>query len=99
MRRLKASRYNIVLKEENDTIVFNAKNCALVKVNDIFLELLKNPNKRAGNDYVVLSKQMMDAGELPTHVYTKCGFNDYSSFYRAYVKYFGTAPTEKKDGA
>lgn len=64
MRRLKASRYNIVLKEENDTIVFNAKNCALVKVNDIFLELLKNPNKRAGNDYEVLSKQMMDAGFL-----------------------------------
>ena len=46
---------------------------------------------------LVKAKQMMDAGELPTHVYAKCGFNDYSSFYRAYVKYFGAAPTHKAD--
>lgn len=25
-----------------------------------------------------------------------CGFGDYSSFYRAYIKYFGCAPTNKK---
>jgi AraC-like DNA-binding protein/quercetin dioxygenase-like cupin family protein len=42
---------------------------------------------------LVRAKQRIDAGELPTHVYLQCGFNDYSSFYRAYVKYYGTAPT------
>lgn len=45
---------------------------------------------------LVRAKQRIDGGELPTHVYLQCGFNDYSSFYRAYVKYFGAAPTHKK---
>ena len=45
---------------------------------------------------LVKAKQMIDNGEQPTYVYTRCGFNDYSSFYRAYVKYFGAAPTSKE---
>jgi AraC-like DNA-binding protein len=44
---------------------------------------------------LVRAKQRIDAGELPTYVYLQCGFNDYSSFYRAYVKYYGAAPTHK----
>ena len=44
---------------------------------------------------LVQAKQMIDAGAPPTHVYLECGFNDYSSFYRAYVKYYGIAPTQK----
>lgn len=44
---------------------------------------------------LVRAKQMIDAGVPPTHAYLECGFNDYSSFYRAYVKYYGTAPTCK----
>ena len=47
---------------------------------------------------LVKAKQLMDAGQQPTHVYLQCGFNDYSSFYRAYVKYYGTAPTQQKEG-
>lgn len=40
------------------------------------------------------AKQLIDSGENPTHIYaTQCGFSNYSSFYRAYVKYFGCAPT------
>lgn len=46
---------------------------------------------------LVKAKQLMDAGQQPTHVYPQCGFNDYSSFYRAYVKYYGTAPTQQKE--
>lgn len=44
---------------------------------------------------LVKAKQLITDGEQPTHVYAKCGFNEYSSFYRAYVKYFGAAPTQK----
>ena len=43
---------------------------------------------------LVKAKQLIDAGEYATHVYPQCGFNDYSSFYRAYVKYYGCAPTK-----
>ncbi len=46
---------------------------------------------------LVQAKQMIDSGTLPTHAYLECGFNDYSSFYRAYVKYYGTAPTSRND--
>lgn len=44
---------------------------------------------------LVRAKQLIDSGQQATHVYLQCGFNDYSSFYRAYVKYFGTAPTQR----
>ena len=43
---------------------------------------------------LVKAKQLIDDREYATHVYPKCGFNDYSSFYRAYVKYYGCAPTK-----
>ena len=46
---------------------------------------------------LVQAKQMIDGGIQPTRVYLECGFNDYSSFYRAFVKYYGTAPTDKTD--
>ena len=43
---------------------------------------------------LIMAKQRIDAGEQATHVYLQCGFNDYSSFYRAFVKHFGYAPTK-----
>lgn len=44
---------------------------------------------------LVKAKQLIDAGQKPTHIYTQCGFNDYSSFYRAYHKFYGISPAEK----
>ena len=44
---------------------------------------------------LVLAKGMLDAGGQPTHVYSRCGFGDYSGFYRAYVKYFGVSPGKR----
>lgn len=61
---LKSSIYNIVVKEKKDKLVFNARNCALVKVNDIFIELLQNPNKRPTPEYDELAKQMYNVGFL-----------------------------------
>ncbi len=46
---------------------------------------------------LLLAKQMINEGENPTHVFSKCGFNDYSSFYRAFVKNFGYSPKEEKN--
>lgn len=45
---------------------------------------------------LVKAQQMIRGGEHPTHVFTRCGFSDYSVFYRAYVKAFGYSPTEEK---
>lgn len=41
---------------------------------------------------VVLADQMMSSGESATQAAYACGYNDYSSFYRAYKKVFGHPP-------
>lgn len=44
---------------------------------------------------LVQARLLMGQGEKPTHVYALCGFNDYSSFYRAYVKHYGHGPNQE----
>ena len=41
-------------------------------------------------------RERIHSGELAKEASLKCGFSDYSVFYRAYVKYFGCAPREDK---
>ncbi len=41
---------------------------------------------------LTLAKKLLEAGYTPTETYSKCGFGDYSSFYRAYKKHFGISP-------
>lgn len=43
---------------------------------------------------LILARQLLEQGESPTKLYSKCGFNDYSTFYRAYVKHYGCAPAQ-----
>lgn len=40
------------------------------------------------------AKTMLDKGCLPTKVYLSCGYTNYSSFYKAYIKMFGKTPKE-----
>ncbi len=44
---------------------------------------------------ILLAKQLIDGGETATCAALKVGFGDYSSFYRAYKKIIGRAPSEK----
>jgi len=44
---------------------------------------------------LTLAEEMLSAGFSPTETYSKCGFGDYSSFYRAYKKHFGTSPKRR----
>lgn len=39
-----------------------------------------------------LAQRMLREGEKPTKVCFDCGFNDYSAFYRAYLKQYGHGP-------
>ena len=48
------------------------------------------------NKKVVLAHEKIKRGEKPTEIYIDCGFNTYSSFYRAYLSYFGYPPKTKK---
>lgn len=41
---------------------------------------------------LVNARQLILSGISPTKAYLQCGFRDYSTFYRAYKKKYGTAP-------
>ena len=45
------------------------------------------------------ARELMDAGMRATETCYACGFRSYSSFTRAYGKYFGTTPTGRVDTA
>ncbi len=61
----------------------------------IFRETLNiSPMKYLRQRRLHRAHDLLRSGERPTNLYLECGFRDYSSFYRAYREYFGTAPTE-----
>lgn len=41
------------------------------------------------------AKMLLQQGEKPTKVCYLCGFNDYSAFYRAYMKQYGHGPNDR----
>ncbi len=43
---------------------------------------------------LMLAREMLMTGASPTVTYLKCGFQDYTSFYRAYRKHFGVSPKQ-----
>lgn len=44
---------------------------------------------------IILAKQLIDGGESAARAAYRVGFGDYSSFFRAYKKMIGRAPSEK----
>ncbi len=47
---------------------------------------------------VMMARQMIESGEVAAVVSERVGFSDYSTFYRAYRKAYGHAPTEARRG-
>ena len=45
---------------------------------------------------LVQAQRLIKEGEALTKIYADVGFRDYSSFYKAYLRYFGCAPSEDK---
>ncbi len=46
---------------------------------------------------LVSARALISAGNKPSKIYTDCGYQDYSSFYKAYVSFFGYPPSKEKD--
>ena len=64
MKRYKASRYNIIVHDEDDIVVFNSRTCALAKVSSLFINLLEAPNSRVTEAHETLAFQMFESGFL-----------------------------------
>lgn len=45
---------------------------------------------------LIYARNLITAKENPTKIYLACGYKDYSSFYKAYMKMFGTPPSGDK---
>lgn len=43
---------------------------------------------------LIKAQNLILQGEKPTDVYSLCGYQDYSTFYRAYLQYFGHSPSQ-----
>ena len=43
---------------------------------------------------LILARDLLLRGQKPMEVYALCGYQDYSTFYRAYIAYFGCSPKE-----
>ena len=43
-----------------------------------------------------LARRLINEGNQPSKIYSDTGFLDYSSFYKAYVKFFGHPPSREK---
>ncbi len=41
---------------------------------------------------LIFANRLIEQGEKPTKIFTLCGYNDYPTFYKAYVKMFGHSP-------
>ena len=68
-------------------------------INQTFFAELRMPIMRyVRNKKCLMAKHMITVGTPPTEAAFLCGFADYSSFYRAYVKTFGISPSGKKKG-
>lgn len=55
------------------------------------------PKKYILSKRLAMAQRQISFGAKSTDVYLKCGFGDYSAFYRAYKSQFGYAPSEKGD--
>jgi AraC-like DNA-binding protein len=56
-------------------------------------ELHQTPKKYVTDKRMILAHKMISLGERPMAVSEKCGFGDYTTFYRAYRQFFGYAPS------
>ena len=60
-------------------------------------ELKKSPKKYINDKRLLAAQNLIQMGEMPIAVYERCGFSDYTSFYRNYKEYFGYPPSKETE--
>ncbi len=64
----------------------------------LFVNHLKiSPKKYINTKRLSISQKTIRLGSNPTDVYSEFGFSDYATFYKAYKKHFGYAPSEERN--
>ena len=62
----------------------------------LFMEQMNiTPKKYILSKRMMLAKTLLRGGESPTNVFSKCGFLNYTTFFRCYKNFFGYCPSEE----
>lgn len=61
-------------------------------------ELHRTPREYICEKRLLMAQKMLAEGERPTTAAQRCGFADYTTFYRNYVTRFGHSPTQTEGG-
>ncbi len=61
-------------------------------------EMHQTPKKYIREKRLLMAQKMLSAKEKPSAVCEKCGFSDYTTFYRNYTAFFGHSPSERPSG-
>ncbi|MBE7031658.1 MAG: helix-turn-helix domain-containing protein [Ruminococcaceae bacterium] len=62
----------------------------------LFVENLQvSPKKFMNIKRLVKAQHLIRMGEAPSNIYLSCGFNEYTTFFRNYISYFGHSPSEE----
>lgn len=89
---INANLFSITKLEE----ISQALNISTSYLKSIFKKELKIQPKRYINEKKLLrARQMIWEGEKATIASAKCGFQNYSTFYRLYREYFGISPSDE----
>lgn len=64
----------------------------------LFVEQMNiTPKKYILSKRMMLAKSLLRNGESPTDIYTKCGFQNYTTFFRCFKNFFGYCPSEEPE--
>jgi len=58
-------------------------------------ELHQSPKRYVRDKRLLTAERMISFGEHPTAAAVKCGFGDYTTFYRNFVSFFGRTPSSR----
>lgn len=83
---------NITLEDVADELYLSNVYISRVFKQELGLNLKTHINMRR----IVMAKNMIAANEKISSVYTKCGFENYSTFYRSFMRFVGMSPDEFK---
>ena len=56
-----------------------------------------SPMRYINRKRLIIASELLQVGEDATKVCERCGFHDYSAFYRAYRAYFGHSPKDHRE--
>ena len=84
---------------EKDLSVQMLCNLFYISCSQLKRRFLKATNVPVGRYVMIkrmlLAQHLLIQGQKATEIFTQCGYNDYSAFYRAYKNYFGYSPNQQ----